>query len=337
MKICRLCFGFWLLILALPAFAADVGVVTIAEGSARVLRGTVWYMLAAGAPFQEGDLIDAGERTQVQVELASGGTLNVVGPAALFAVSIPLRNDKQEAPMEFALDKGWLKLVSPAGAGMRVRTPSAMVAVADATIVTRQEGKLFELFVESGSARVAETTRAGRDGAVHDAKSGDYWSREADKPFVTEKRAPAKFVAAMPRHLIDRLANLAARFKGKRTPLAVDREITLAEADPWLTGPYRRAFARRLGGRLADPAFRKAVEANIAAYPDFDRILHPEKFPSAEAGPTAPAAATASAQTGAAQNRPPQVPQALPPQAVPGRAQALSSPAQTTPPKPGSR
>ena len=314
MKICRLCFGFWLLILALPAFAADVGVVTIAEGSARVLRGTVWYMLAAGAPFQEGDLIDAGERTQVQVELASGGTLNVVGPAALFAVSIPLRNDKQEAPMEFAL-----------------------VAVADATIVTRQEGKLFELFVESGSARVAETTRAGRDGAVHDAKSGEYWSREADKPFVTEKRAPAKFVAAMPRHLIDRLANLAARFKGKWTPLAVDREITLAEADPWLTGPYRRAFARRLGGRLADPAFRKAVEANIAAYPDFDRILHPEKFPSAEAGPTAPAAATASAQTGAAQNRPPQVPQALPPQAVPGRAQALSSPAQTTPPKPGSR
>src|SRR5437762_8703210 len=205
MKIC----GFWLLVLALPAFTAEVGVVTIAEGSARVLRGTVWYMLAAGAPFQEGDLIDAGERTQVQVELASGGTLNVVGPAALFAVSIPICNDKQEAPMEFALDKGWLKLVSPAGAGMRIRTPSAMVAVADATIVTRQEGKLFELFVESGSARVAETTRAGRDGAVHDAKSGDYWSREADKPLVTEKRAPAKFAAAMPRPLIDRLANLA--------------------------------------------------------------------------------------------------------------------------------
>jgi hypothetical protein len=340
MKIYRVCFGFWLLVLVLPAFAADAGVVTIAEGPARVLRGTVWYMLAAGAPFQEGDVIDAGDRTQVQVELLSGGTLNVVGPAALFAASIPIRNDKQDAPMEFALDKGWLKLMSTAGAGMRIRTPSATVTVADATIVTRQDGKLFELFVESGSARIADATRTGRDGAVHDAKSGEYWSREADKPFVTEKRAPAKFVAAMPRHLLDRLASLAARFKGKRTPLAVDREITLAEADPWLTGPYRRAFARRLSGRLADPTFRKAVEANSAAYPEFDRILHPEKYPPPEAGPAvpaAPAAATASTQAGAAPNRPSPVPQSSPPQTVPGRAQVPSPPAQTTPPKPGAR
>ena len=313
MKIYRVCFGFWLLVLALSAFAADVGVVTIAEGSARVLRGTVWYMLAPGAPFQEGDVIDAGERTQVQLELASGGTLNVVGPGALFAASIPIRNDKQDAPMEFALDKGWLKVVST-GAGMRIRTSSATVSLADATIVTRQDGKLFELFVESGSARIADTTRTGRDGAVHDAKSGEYWSREADKPFVTERHAPAKFVSAMPRHLMDRLATLAAKFKGKRPTLSVDREITLAEADPWLTGPYRRAFARRLSGRLADPTFRKAVEANSAAYPDFDRVLHPEKYPPAEAGapgtPAAPGASTAaptSARAGAASNRLPPV------------------------------
>src|SRR5437773_667903 len=134
MKIYRLCFGFWLLILALPAVAADIGVVTIAEGSARVLRGTVWYMLAPGAPFQESDLVDAGERTQVQVELASGGTLSVVGPGALFAAAIPIRNEKQDAAMEFALDKGWLKVVSPAGAGMRIRTSSATVTIADTTI-----------------------------------------------------------------------------------------------------------------------------------------------------------------------------------------------------------
>jgi len=341
MKIYRVCFGFWLLVLALPAFAADVGIVTIAEGSARVLRGTVWYMLAPGAPFQEGDVIDAGDRTQVQVELASGGTLNVVGPGALFAAAIPLRNDKQDAPMEFALDKGWLKVVSPAGAGMRIRTSSATVTAADTTIVTRQDGKLFELFVESGSARIAETTRTGRDGAVHDAKSGEFWSREADKPFVTERRAPAKFVSAMPRHLIDRLATLAPKFKGKPTNLSVDREITLVEADPWLTGPYRRAFARRLSGRLADPTFRKAVEANSAAYPDFDRILHPEKYPPAEAGTSgnsavtgASATAPASAQTG---NRPPPMSAASQAQPSPGRAPAPSPSASTPPPKPGPR
>ena len=314
MKICALWVGFGLLVAALPAFGADAGVVTIADGPARVLRGTVWYRLAAGAPFQEGDLIDAGERTQVQVEHPNGGIVNVVGPASLYVASALFRNDKQDAPVEFGLDKGWMKLVSPPGPGTRVRMPSAFVTAGESTFVARQDGKVFELFVESGSARIAESNRAGRDGAVRDAKAGEFWSRDGDKPFATERRAPAPFVAAMPRHLMDRLASLAAKFKGKKTALAVDREITLAEADPWLASPYRRAFARRLSGRLADPAFRNAVEANLAAYPDFDRILHPEKFPPAQAGAPAPT-----------------------PQPAPGHTPAPSPPVQVAPQKPPQR
>ena len=115
-------------------------------------------------------------------------------------------------------------------------------------------------------------------------------------------------------------------------PLAVDREITLAEADPWLAGPYRRAFARRLGGRLADPAFRKAVEANIAAYPDFDRVLHPEKYP---ASTTPPATGVAPAAPGAA-NAPAA---AIAPAPVPAPAtKAPTTPPPPSPPaKPGAR
>jgi hypothetical protein len=139
-----------------------------------------------------------------------------------------------------------------------------------------------------------------------------------------------KFVAAMPRHLIDRLASLAAKFKGKRPPLAVDREITLAEADPWLAGSYRRTFARRLGGRLADPAFRKAVEANIAAYPDFDRVLHPEKYAAGATGATGVTGATPAAPQPGAPTPPPPPQKAAPPSAVPPQAP-------TTPAKPGAR
>ena len=308
MKIGRLCLGFGLLLAAVPVLAADAGIVTIADGAARVLRGTLWYRLAAGAPFQEGDLIDAGEKAQVQLELTGGGTIHIVGPAALFAASIPMRNDKPDGPMEFGLDSGWAKVVSPANTAMRMRMPLVLVNAGDATFVARQDGKLFELFVESGAARIADTNRSLRDGAVHDAKAGEYWSRDGDKPFVTERRAPPQFVSAMPRHLMDRLVSLTARFAGKKPTLAVDREITLAEADPWLSGPYRRAFARRLSGRLADPAFRKSVETNIAAYPEFDRILHPDKYPQGQAGAATPAGGPAA-----------------------------PAPAQTAPPKPGQR
>ena len=342
MKICRLCLAFGLLIVTLPAFAADAGVVTIADGAARVLRGTVWYRLAAGAPFQEGDLIDAGEKTQVQVELASGGTVHIVGPGAVFAASIPMRNDKVDGTVEFGLDRGWLKLTSVAGPAMRVRTPSAVVNVGEATLVARQDGKTFEVFVESGSARIAETSRTGRDGTVHDIKAGEFWSRDGDRPFVTERRAPPQFVAAMPHHLMDRLASLAGRFQGKKATLTADREITLAEADPWLAGSYRRMFVRRLSGRLADPAFRKGVESNLAAYPEFDRILHPEKYPPAQAStpgttaaPTAPPPPAASAQAGAGSNRGPAAPAAP---SASARTPAPAVPPQATPAqKPGQR
>lgn len=298
MKIWRLCLGFALLLATLPAAAADAGVITIADGSARVLRGTVWYRLVAGVPIQEGDLIDAGDRTLVQAELATGAIVHIVGPGAFYAASMPIRNDKQEGPMEFGLDRGWAKVVSPPGPGLRLRTASALVNAGEAIFVARQEGKLFEVFVESGFARVAESNRVGRDGAVHDAKAGEYWSRDTDGPFLTERRAPPQFVAVMPRHLMDRLVPLAAKFKGRKATLAVEREITLAEADPWLAGPYRRVFARRLSGRLADPTFRNAVEANPAAYPDFDRILHPEKYPAPQAVMPVPPAQAAPQKSG---------------------------------------
>jgi hypothetical protein len=288
MKIAVWLLGACLAMTALPTAAADAGIVTIVEGAARVLRGTVWYKLLPGAVFQDGDIIDAGERTQVQVELTTGGALNLVGPGSLYAAAIPVRGEKLEGAMEFALDRGWLKVVATAPSGTRLRVPTAMLSFNEATIVARQESRILEVFVESGSARIVETNRTGRDGIAHDAKAGEYWSRDGDKPMVSERRAPVKFVASMPRHLIERLASLTAKFKGKKTPLAVDREITLAEADPWLTGPYRRTFTRRLAGRLADPAFRKAVEANAAAYPEWDRVLHPEKYPAGVAAPGSP-------------------------------------------------
>ena len=311
MKIARLCLGVWVAWAALPALAADAGIVTIVEGSARVLRGTVWYKLVPGAPLQEGDVIDAADKTQVQIEFTSAGTLHLVGPAALYAATIPWRNDKLDKPMELALDHGWFKMAATAaGAGTRLRAPSALVTVDEATLVMRQEPNTFELFVESGSVRIGETNRAGREGLVHNAKAGEYWSRDADKPFVTERRAPARFVAVMPRDLTDRLATLAAKFKGAKPSLSADHEITLAEADPWLAGSYRRTFARRFGGRLADPAFRKAVESNIAAYPEWDRVLHPEKYPAMQANPGAPTAVAPSgpvpaAPAATAKNAPP--------------------------------
>src|SRR5882724_13239348 len=105
MHIARLCLVATLTLAAAPAGAADAGIVTIADGNARVLRGSVWYKLAAGAPFQDGDVVDAGERTTVQIELPAAGTLNLVGPGALYASAVPQAASNRDGG-EFGLDRG---------------------------------------------------------------------------------------------------------------------------------------------------------------------------------------------------------------------------------------
>jgi hypothetical protein len=99
-----------------------------------------------------------------------------------------------------------------------------------------------------------------------------------DRPLRFERRAPAAFVTAVPRHQIDALPALAAKYKSAKVQLVPGLEITYAEAEPWLSGPYRKLFVKRFQPRLKDPEFRAAVETRITRYPEWDRILHPEKY-----------------------------------------------------------
>jgi hypothetical protein len=252
------------------AAAVDYGTYTLVEGGARLLRGAVWYKLVPGVAAEDGDIVEAPERAQVQLEAGTGSKVNLVGPAMLYLVP------GKGGPSVLGLRTGWLK-VAARGTGVRVRTLPLDLVVAEGTLVVRAQGPAVELFVEGGGARLVELTAAGGDGAARDAKRGEYWSKATGGAFATVPRAPRAFVAAMPRHFVDPLPALAGRARAKPT-LVVDHEITFAEAEPWLVGRDRAVFERRFAVRLRDPAFRKAADANIARYPAWDRMLHPEKY-----------------------------------------------------------
>jgi hypothetical protein len=270
--------------LALPiafaraADAPDAGVVSLVEGSARVLRDTTWYKLAPGARFREGDIVVAKAASQVQVELPSAGSFNLTGPGTLFAAAVPVVGDKISGVTVLALPEGWLKLVANApGAGFRAQLDVASVDASDAIIVVHAQPEAVELFVESGAARVSDAT-AGKSAAANEMKAGEYAAQSADRPLRFERRAPGAFVATIPRHLIDPLPALAGRYKSAKVQLAAEQEITYAEAEPWLAGPYRKVFLKRFAPRLKDREFRAGVEAHITRYPEWDRMLHPEKY-----------------------------------------------------------
>lgn len=261
----------WALLLfcGAAAGAGDVGIATLADAGSRVLRGATWYKLVPGARLEEGDIVDVADRAQAQVELATGSTASVIGAGLLHIVRV----GPTGAPPTLALYTAWAK-VAAKPPGVRIHMPQADVVTADAVVVIRGGNSMF---VESGAARLIELAANGSEGAGHDMKRGEHWSKSASGAYSMAPRTPKEFIDAMPRAYFDALPVLADRYKAKPT-LAVDRDITYAEAQPWLAGRDRAAFERRFASRLRDPAFRKAVEPHVARYPSWDRMLHPEKY-----------------------------------------------------------
>jgi len=267
----------WLL-LALALFAGtargdETGVVTLVDGTPRLLRATTWYKLVPGARLQEADIVEMREREQVQVELAGGSIVNLVGGTLYIMPTTPKATSRA---MTLVIPRGWVKVVAKAP-GVRFRVASAEVGIAAGTAVVQTDGTRLETFVESGSVRFTTLAPSGAPQGAHDAKQDEYWSQSASGAFVPSARPPKTFVDAMPRHFADPLPSFASKYVS-RPRLAADGEVSYPEAQPWLAGRDRPVFERRFASRLADPAFRQAVEPDVARYPSWNRRLHPERY-----------------------------------------------------------
>jgi hypothetical protein len=259
------------LVLASHAWA-EIGVVTLVDGGARLLRGPTWYKLATGVRVDDSDIVDVSERGQAQLEFATGTIVNLVGPGQLYLGPAAAKGG---APVA-TLAAGWLKAVAKAP-GLRIRMPPFDTLVTEGIVVARADGALAAVFVESKTAKLVELAPNGSDGASREAKAGDYWSKSVGAALATAQSPPKAFVGAMPRHFVDALPALAAKTKGKPA-LVAERDITYAEAAPWLVGRDRIAFEKRFASRLGDPAFRRSAEPDLSRHPSWDRILHPEKY-----------------------------------------------------------
>jgi hypothetical protein len=262
---------------AMPCLGADIGIVTLLDGKPRLLRGTAWFTLVEGVRIRDSDVIDVPEKGQMQLEMMDGGVLSLIGPGALYSVSMTAGDAKQRAAAEFWLSKGWLKLdTKPTTTRLRIRSGLGSVLTADAAAVIRLTGDTLDVFVETGIAKVVEPGKS--DTAGSDVKGGAFASRGAGKAVTTAERAPATFVAALPRDFMDALPLRASRFANPREPVQ-DHEATYPEVQAWLSGPYRVSFMKRFEPKLADPTFKAAVDANSKATPEWVTAAKPAPPP----------------------------------------------------------
>ncbi len=270
----------------LSARTQEGGTLTFVEGALRVIRGTTVLQAVEGMRLRPGDIFESADPGFAQLEFPGGAIVALGSSSRLFLLSDRagrgLEKTGGAAPtVELVLLSGWLKgEINPNAGAYRYATPALAATSRDGAVVLHAAA-VTEIYVESGSAAVGVVNPDGNLGSSSSTKAGQFFSRRAGKSVITSPRPDPSFVNAMPRPFRDTLPSRLPRFVGKRpAEPRRDHEVTYPEIQPWLTTghAWRRGFVQRFEPRLNDAEFRKGIEAHLSEHPEWDRILHPEKY-----------------------------------------------------------
>jgi hypothetical protein len=269
---------FWLLV-PLPSAAQEIGTLTFLEGSLRVIRGTSLHPGKEGLRLRQGDILESSDGGFVQLEF-KGGPIVALGPSSRLYLFRYAAGGRKATGASLILLNGWLKAESSAAVGMsRYDSPLLSGSTANGTLLFHATREGCSIFVESGLAMVGEVSPEGISHQPQPGKAGLFFLRQVGKGMTVLPRPSSEFVDSMPRAFKDTLPPRVDKFP-KPVPLPPGQAVTYADVQLWLTMPatWRRGFVTRFQPRLDDPEFREQVEAHLAELPEWDPILHPEKY-----------------------------------------------------------
>lgn len=254
------------------ACAQTTSVVGIVEGGAALIRQTTRYALAEGVALNDQDIIETAPGAFAQIELP-GGVLVGIGEST--RLMLRPRVGKGLTPPPLYLLQGWLKTSTSGAFGYA--SPTFEIATQGATAVVYTMGAQYEVFLESGSAKL--TSRDGSQ-TIAQLASGDFAQRqEGAKPTVARRAAP-EFLAKVPRQFRDRLPARGEQFAKRNVAPKALGEVSYTDVAAWLrTEPALRLQLLPLWRpRAADLTFRAAAKADLAQHPEWEPYADPEGY-----------------------------------------------------------
>jgi hypothetical protein len=275
--------------LLLPSAAPAVetiGIVTMQEGGASLLRGTSRYAVAEGVRLIPGDILELADKAFSQVEFADGSIV-ALGPQSRFlALSYPPPGARSSGGELFLL-RGWMKLASAPQKGRAIeRYGSPLFELnPDGTAVVQVSAPEAAVFMESGEGRLAQVSANGRAGDSVRLKTSQFFTCKQDQRGSVAPRPSPSFLGALPRSFMDTLPARAAKFKERNVAPKRSGDFTYAEVQDWINSvpAVRRAMVSHWQSKLADPAFRSAIAAGLKEHPEWDRLINPDKYQDAAA------------------------------------------------------
>ena len=285
-----------MLALSLPALCAAapaIGVFTIVEGEATVIRDSMRFAVAEGLQVQADDIVHTADNAQfVRMELAQGGVIDL-GPATRLLLK-PRFTPPGDRPTQAYLSQGWAKLTAAAAHKMGLSSARMDVTEMAGVAVARVADDVSFLFAESGTAKLAER---GAKGGTYQLAGGEAYERRGADAGAVMSRPAADIVKAMPRAFADSLPLRARRFQDAAVAPSSPVEIGYEDVASWINAErsLRPAFVQRWNSKAREPRFRSALIADLRNHPEWDRVLFPEKYLPKPKPPAAVAAASATA------------------------------------------
>jgi hypothetical protein len=271
--------GLGLLAIHLGAQADATAVVGVLQGSAVLVRQSTRFTLAEGVRLADGDIIETGDATYVQIEFGDA-TITGLGEGTRVILRPTLYGAKSKAVPGLYMLEGWVKLRYPPArdAAFVLHTPAFELEGKAGSAVVHLGKSTWEAFAETGAVRLS--SRGGSFGSIDLAKGEAATLRESqDKPQVGPQ-LPAEFIQAMPRSFREKIPARAALYESRSIQPQALGPVTYDEVSPWLhaESAIRLPLSRQWRGRAADKAFRASVAANLGAHREWERVLYPERF-----------------------------------------------------------
>jgi hypothetical protein len=261
--------------------APALGLVTLLEGDAVLLRGNAKFALAEGLRLSRDDIIDMGSKGRFMLVEFNDGSSLAIGPATSFQIAPHLAADRGKMDARVYLLQGWVKVSAGKANSWGLNSSSFDLNGLSQDAVVFVQGGGGQVFAEAGRVSVKPVLSNGA--ASIKLSSGEFLTLGgAAKPELTE-RAPGGFLQSMPRAFQDKLPSRAALFQGKEIAAKRLGEITYSDAQAWLNAEpaLRKANFGRWKPLAHQAEFRKGLVADIRLHPEWEPLLLPPQAASA--------------------------------------------------------
>lgn len=261
-----------------PAFAGEtvLGMATIVDGNAVLIRGVERYRLVEGAQIEAADVIEVADIPGVlQIEIFDGGVVQLSAGSRLMLAA----PEGGVEPSIYVL-QGWLKIINPGVQNVypaKVYTPTLIVHPSPGSVVIQAEARHTRVFAETGDTEVADpgTTLGRRVG------SGQFYHSIDGRA----NRPSRDFLASVPRTLRDSIPARLTRMRAKAVAMVRMPDIVYADVAAWLQAEaaLRSVFVQRWAAKTGDADFRAALVQNINLHPEWKAVLNPSARSLADA------------------------------------------------------